>query len=41
MSLVVDGEGLRFMPMPRRRKILRFKPPSGRRGMRSDSKIRN
>jgi len=30
----VEVEGLRLDPMPSKRNILRFKPPSGRRGMR-------
>jgi hypothetical protein len=40
MVFVVDDEGLRFEPMPKRRKILRFRPPSGRRGIRFESTIR-
>ena len=35
MSFVdVEVDGLRLDPMPRKRNILRFNPPSGRRGMR-------
>lgn len=34
-----EVDALRFVPMPRRRKILRLRPPSGRRGMRFDSGI--
>lgn len=35
MSFAADaGAGLRWEPMPSRRKILRFRPPSGRSGIR-------
>ena len=37
MSLVEKVAGLRFVPMPRRRKIFLLRPPSGRRGTRLDS----
>ena len=40
----LSGDGvdvLRFVPMPRRRKILRLRPPSGRKGMRFDSGVRD
>jgi hypothetical protein len=40
ISLRDDEECLRFVPMPRRRKILRLRPPSVRRGMRVASVIR-
>ena len=38
-SLVVKAAGLRFAPNPRRRKIFRLRPPSGRSGMRVDSRV--
>jgi hypothetical protein len=37
ICLTEDEVGLRLEPIPRSRKILRLRPPSGRRGMRVDS----